>query len=35
MPLCQAVVKELDSVELQNESVEQISLNECISGAGH
>jgi hypothetical protein len=27
-------VKQLDSVELQNESVEQISLIECISDAG-
>jgi hypothetical protein len=31
-----AVVKHLDSVEsLQNESIEQIFLNECILNAGH
>jgi hypothetical protein len=30
------VEKQLDSVEsLQNESVERIFLNECISDAGH
>jgi hypothetical protein len=29
------VVKQLVSVELQNESDERVSLNECIPDAGH